>query len=74
MIIHKPPEWMFFNHLTQSYDTQDGTKIGVEHYSSSYGINHWTQIPDASCRPTDALTLAIFRDKQRKAIKARGQA
>ncbi len=68
------PEWMFFNHLTQSYDTQDGTKIGVEHYSSSYGIAHWTQVPDASCRPTDALTLAILRDEQRKAIKARGQA
>ena len=74
MIIHKPPEWMFFNHLTQSYDTQDGTKIGVEHYSSSYGNIHWCRVPDVLCLATDALTLAIFRDKQREQIRARGQA
>ena len=74
MIIRKPPKWMFFNHLTQSYDTQDGTKIGVEHYSSSYGNIPWYRVPDASCLATDALTLAIMRDEQRKAIRARGQA
>ena len=74
MNIHKPPEWVFFNHLTQTYDTQDSTKIGIEHYSSSYGITHWTQVPDVFCRPTDALTITIMREEQRKAIRARGQA
>lgn len=81
MIVHRPPEWMFYNPITKTIDTQDGTAIGIEHFSSSFGtfkdwgeyspfIHGWA-VPDSSCRPTDALTLAIMRDEQRQAIKAR---
>lgn len=69
MIIHKPPEWMFYNHLTHTIDTQDGTKIGAEHF----GDTHWSQVCSVLDLNTDALTLAIMRDEQRKAIKARGE-
>ena len=55
-ILAKPPQWVVFNHLTQAYDTPDGTHVAAE------------VVDSASC-VADVFNIAAIRDKQRKAMK-----
>lgn len=52
----KKQEWVFFNDLTMTYDTPDGTKVAAE------------LIDNAQCL-ADVLYIAIIRQEQRDAIK-----
>ena len=61
MTAYKPKEWVTFNHLTHTYDTPDGTAVPAE------------ICDDVRCL-ADILKIATIREKQRNAIRARGQA
>ena len=49
-------EWVRFNHLTQSYETRDGTSVAAEVSDNCYSI-------------ADVLRVAIIRDKQRRDVE-----
>ena len=57
-VLAEAPQWVVFNHLTQTYDTPDGTHVAAE------------VVDSASCM-ADVFNITAIRDKQRKATKGK---